>query len=125
MHPPEAPKDRSRNYSGNNGDLNCNQPAVLVSVAKSLATGCTSTINCRKKGAYLDIVPVKVSKGDVVIRTYALLDSGSDRIFCKRHLVEELGATLKASSVTLTVQTLLNTEPQVLESAQVDLEVAS
>ena len=62
---------------------------------------------------------------DVVIRTYALLDSGSDRTFCKRHLVDKLGATLQGSSVTFSVQTLLNTEPHVLESAQVDLEMAS
>ena len=123
LHPLEAPKDRSRNYSGNKGDLNCNQPAAPVSVAKSLAPACTSTINIRKKGAYLDIVSVKVSKDDVVLRTYALPDSGSDRTFCERHLVEELGATLKRSSVTLTVQTLLNTEPHLLESALIDLEV--
>ena len=125
LHPLKAPKDSSRNYSGNNGDLNCNQPAALISVAESLATACNSTINSRKKGANLHIVPVKVSKGDVVIRTYALLYSGSDRTFCGEHLMEELGATLKSSSVTLTVQTLLNTEPHLLESAQVDLEVAS
>ena len=105
--------------------MNCNQPAAPVSVAKSLASACTSTINSRKKSAYLDIVPVKVSKGDFVVRTYALLDSGSDRTFRERHLVEELGVTLKRSSVTLKVQTLLNPEPHLLESAQVDLKVAS
>ena len=63
LHPQEARKDRSRNYSGNNDNLNCNQPAVVpVSVAKSLTTACTSTINSHKKNVYLDIVPVKVSK---------------------------------------------------------------
>ena len=103
LHPSEATKYRSRNYHGNNGGLNCNQPAATVSVAKSFANACTSIINSRKRGAYLNIVPVKVSKGDAVIRTYALLDSGSDRTFCERHLVEKLGATLKRSSVTLTV----------------------
>ena len=47
LHPPEATKDKSRNYSGNNCDLNCNQPAAPVSVAKSLVIGCTSTITSK------------------------------------------------------------------------------
>ena len=39
--------------------------------------------------------------------------------------MEKLGATLKRSFVTFTVQILLNTKPHVLEGAQVDLKVAS
>ena len=68
---------------------------------------------------------MKVSKGDIIMRTYALLDSGSDKIFCERRLKEKLGITLKKSSVALTVQTLLDTKPHELESAQINLKMAS
>ena len=59
---------------------------------KTLATSCMkpSINSLNEQGIYLDIVPVKVFGKDVTIQTYALLDSGSDRTFCERRLVDEL-----------------------------------
>ena len=49
-------------------------------------------------------LPVRVSSKDKDILTYALLDSGSQRTFCKRGLASELGA--QGTKQILSLQTL-------------------
>ena len=60
------------------------------SQVKSLTTSSYMSNILQGGGAYLDIVPVKVSTKDETIQTYALLNSMSDRTFCEAHLIHKL-----------------------------------
>ena len=57
-----------------------------------------------KQTSYFMTLPVRVSSKDKDILTYALLDSGSQRTFCKRDLASELGA--QGPRQILSLQTL-------------------
>ena len=61
----------------------------------------------------------------MIIHTYALLDSGSDRTFCERRLATELGVDLLKTPVKLAVQTLFDKGPNRLEGALVAFNVSS
>jgi len=65
---------------------------------------CTFTGAGARTRIALPIVPVVVStdEHDVVVSTYALLDSGSNNSFCSAQLVEQLRVTGKKSQLSLT-----------------------
>ena len=128
LHPPEYTEKQSQSDSRVGAESN----SIKVSsppdsaTTKSLATSCTAAARTHhKNGAYLDIVPLKVCSGNMIIHTYALLDSGSDRTFCERRLATELGVDLLKTPVKLAVQTLFDKGPNRLEGALVAFNVSS
>ena len=72
--------------------------------------------------AYLDIVPVNVSCNGRTVATYALLDSGSDRSFCKRQLITELNVE-PSSQCKIALQTLSSDRPKMVETRVVSLDL--
>ena len=60
----------------------------------------------------LDIVPMRVSSGDVDVLTYALLDSGSSVSFYELDLVEKLGLSGNECVVKTSVETLTTDKPE-------------
>ena len=116
LHPSES-HAYTENVKGN-----CSKPND-VSEAKALATLSQPAIAGHKRSIYLDIVPVKIVAGDTTVHTYALLDSGSDRTFCERRLVDEL--SLRASPVKLAVQTMTPGNPHVLNTVVVSFNLSS
>ena len=72
---------------------------------------------------YLDIFPVKVITEDETIQTSALLDSESDRIFCKARLIHKLN--LHGSPVKMSIQTMPPCNPHVMDCSLVQLQVSS
>ena len=54
--------------------------------------------------ASLALVPVKVKApgSDVIVKTYAFLDNGSNASFCSEDLAAQLGLTGRPTSLTLT-----------------------
>ena len=90
-----------------------------AAITKPLTASCGSdavAATCRKNSVNLD---------NVVVHTYALLDSGSDRTFCERRLVTELGSDLPASPVKLVAQTLAGKDPDILKNAMITLNISS
>ena len=73
--------------------------------------------------AYLDIVPVRVKGKDDAVLTFAVLDPGSDKTFCERGIVNELG--LNNSPILVAVQTLSLGNPHVLDTISVFLSISS
>ena len=84
-----------------------------------------STNSLNERGIYLDIVPVQVFGKDVTIQTYALLDSGSDRTFCERRLVDELCPKLQKSPIKVSIQTMISKGAKTLDSSVVSLNIGS
>ena len=76
-----------------------------------------------RDGASLDILPVRVSNGDVEVLTYALLDPGSSMSFCERDLIDELGIKEKGSVVETFMETLTTKRPERLNSVSFSLTV--
>ena len=83
-----------------------------------------STRSYEKRGAYLDIVPIKVVSNDDAVETYALLDSGSDRTFCEKQLMEELGLTGCGVPQKISIQTM-NGNSETLASMTLPLNVSA
>ena len=132
LHPPDNVGRKDQDVPSSDADASTIPPSTssdnTAAITKSLTASCRSkavAATCRKRSVYLDIVPVKVHRGNVVVHTYALLDSGSDRTFCERRLVTELGSDLPASPVKLIVQTLTDKDPDILESAMITLNISS
>ena len=128
LHPPEyteKPSQSDSRVGAESNSIKVGSPPDSATT-KSLATSCTAAARThRKNGAYLDIVPLKVCSGNMIIHTYALLDSGSDRTFCERRLATELGVDLLKTPVKLAVQTLFDKGPNRLEGALVAFNVSS
>ena len=95
--------------------LSCNEKTSLTSL----------TIISHTKRTFLDIVPVRVRKGKEFIDTYALLDSGSDRTFCERSLLEGFSSAFAHFPVKLSVQTLVSDEPEMVESSVISFNISS
>ena len=94
-----------------------------VKVKSLAAYSKNSKLFTSKTGVYLDIVPVQVLAGGGVVQTYALLDTGSDRTFCERRLVQELGG--RKLPIKLSVQTISSKQPCVIESSAVSFDICS
>ena len=77
-----------------------------------------------KRGVYLDIVPIKVVSNDDAVETYALLDSGSDRTFCEKQLMEGLGLTGCGVPQNISIQTM-NGNSETLASMTLPLNVSA
>ena len=77
-----------------------------------------------KRGAYLGIVPIKVVSNDDAVETYALLDSGSDRTFCEKQLMKELGLTGSGVPQKISIQTM-NGNSETLASITLPLNVSA
>ncbi|XP_045213227.2 uncharacterized protein LOC123564038 [Mercenaria mercenaria] len=60
---------------------------------KSGNSNCCATNDPRKNKVSLRIVPVIIENGPVHVKTYALLDEGSDVTLCTEGLIKKLGAT--------------------------------
>ena len=69
-----------------------------------------------KLGIYLDILPKRVSCGEVEVLTYALLDPGSSTSFCERGLIEALMLSENGCEFETTVETLTTDLPKQLNS---------
>ena len=120
LHPPEV---SDKNHSQLNIPSLCTSPAQgknseKYSNVKTLVTSCMkpSTNSLNERGIYLDIVPVRGFGKDVTIQTYALLDSGSNRTFCERRLVDELCPKLQKSSIGVSIQTMVSKGDKTLDS---------
>ena len=74
-------------------------------------------------GASLDILPVRVSSGNVEVLTYALLDPGSSMSFCEQVLIDELGLKGQGLTVETFMETLTTKCPEPLKSASFSLNV--
>ena len=83
-----------------------------------------STRSNEKRGAYLDIVPIKVVSNDDAVEMYALLDSGSDKTFCEKQLMEELGLTGCGVPQKISIQTI-NGNTETLASMTLFLNVSA
>ena len=114
----------SGDANSNDKGYNHNEESETQEI-KSLATlskGSSQTSNSR---VYLDIVPVKVVVEDsnIVVQTYALLDSGSDKTFCEKRLAEQFN--LESSPVKLAMQTLTPGAPHVMNTKVVSFNLSS
>ena len=74
-------------------------------------------------GAALDILPVRVSGGDVEVVTYALLDPGSSMSFCESALIDELRLKGRGNAVETLLETLTTKRPELLKSETFSLDV--
>ena len=100
------------------GKTNASSTAV-----KSVTTS-TLAFKSITSHAYLDIVPAKVVKDSNVVYTYSLLDTGSDRSFCERHLADAL--KLKQDKhFRFSIQTISSVNPTYMESSSVSLDICS
>ena len=81
--------------------------------------------NAAKKSVYLDIIPVRVIGKKAVLHAYALLDFESDRTFCERQLVDKLSLNSHRFAVKLAIRTMMNKEPELLESSVVSFDIHS
>ena len=129
LHPPEVsdknhprlniPSLSTPPAQGKNSEKSSNVKTLSTSCMKPL----TNSLN--ERGIYLDIVPVQVFGKDVTIQTYALLDSGSDRTFCKRRLVDELCSKFQKSPIRVSIQTMISKRGETLDGSVVSLNVGS
>ena len=74
-------------------------------------------------GAALDILPVRVSGGDVEVMTYALLDPGSSMSFCESAFINELGLRGSGNVAETLLETLTTEQPKLLKSEAFSLDV--
>ena len=91
---------------------NSNENKVIPNEAtkvKSLAVVSKSSSRLGSSSVYLDIVP--------------LLDSGSDKFFCERRLVEQFD--LDGSPIKLVVQTMMPGTPHVMNTKIVSFNLRS
>ena len=78
----------------------------------------------KRNRTYLMIVPVKISSGSKTVLTYALCDTGSEKTFCNRAIVNKLKLT--GSKISLPVQPFsTESRSDVVNGIQVDLVVSS
>ena len=86
------------------------------------STLCGSTRTKSKNGSYFMTITVKVSCGNKMVKTYALLDSGSPRTFGENSLAQKLGAT--GPKEVLPIQTLTSeNDSTVVEGMLISLSV--
>ena len=69
-----------------------------------------------KDGASLDILPVRLSNGDVEVLAYSQLDPESSISFCEQVLIDELGIKHGGSEVETFMETLTTRRPEPLKS---------
>ena len=129
LHPPEV---SDKNYSHLNISSLSTSPAQgknseESSNVKTLATSCIkpSTKSLNKQGIYLGTVPIQVFGKAVTIQTYALLNSGSDRIFCERRFVDRLCQKLQKSPLGVSIQIMISKGVETVDSSVVSLNVGS
>ena len=75
-----------------------------------------------KSPAYLDIIPLRVLKNNKEVLTYALLDSGANKTFCERSLLESLGVT-DAEPVIFNISTLASKCPSKVDTVSTSLTI--
>lgn len=99
--------DETRYFEQSNGQSNCCNVLELGS---------------KRNRVSLRIVPVEVENGNLHVKTYALLDEGSDVTLCSEELVEKLGAVGIRREFTITT---INKSSERKMGVEVQLKVSS
>ena len=87
------------------------RPVKKNSTASQTVESCSTEKVCslsnnalNEQNVYLCIVPVKITRGRKIVKTYAFLDQGSTNSFCDQRLVNSLN--LEGDSTQMSIQTL-------------------
>jgi len=76
-----------------------------------------------RRNTYLQILPVILTNGDKVVRTNALLDSGSDSTLLRADIAAKLN--LKASPIDVEFNNAISTNPSSIKSQLVNFNISS